>query len=254
VAAGPAPAGVDGRRPARPHAGVDDKCGSAGTPAQRAPAGVAGVVGRGPRFSGSGRPLRAPGAGRPSPDARTRPPGRRSFARSASCGIAAGPGCRSAGAADHESRVSRRQTSDPSATRCSITPEEEAACLLALAANRLVDRRQRRADVAGELDVVEPDDAQVGGHRQADVSCSVDRLDGNRIAHREDGSGTVAAFPGPREARGAVVDARWSDDDSIVRNLDPGRAELRSIGAEPGADHAPELGVGSRGGRLQPMT
>jgi hypothetical protein len=40
--------------------------------------------------------------------------------------------------------------------------EKEATCLLALAADRLVDGREGGLDMAGELDVVEPDDAEVG--------------------------------------------------------------------------------------------
>ena len=44
--------------------------------------------------------------------------------------------------------------------------EEEADRVGALLADRLVDRRQGRVDVGGEVDVVEADDAEVAGMRR----------------------------------------------------------------------------------------
>ena len=93
-----------------------------------------------------------------------------------------------------------RTTSRVASRRCSGRPgavvpddvEQEPDRLLALAPDRLVDGRQRRVDVLGEVDVVEADDADIAG----------DRAGPDRAAPASRRSPSRRSSPGRRSAGG----------------------------------------------------
>ena len=75
--------------------------------------------------------------------------------------------------------------------------QEQADRLLALATDRLVDRRERGIHVRGEVDVVEADDADVARDVEAQVAQRAHRADGHRVGHGQDGGRAEAVLPGP---------------------------------------------------------
>ena len=94
--------------------------------------------------------------------------------------------------------------------------EEEANRVGALLTDRLVDRRQGRVDVGGEVDVVEADDAQVVGNAQAQLARGAHRADRDGVAHGQDGGRAEAHGPGALEGGRAAVDRGPAGDDALV--------------------------------------
>ena len=154
--------------------------------------------------------------------------------------------------------VEPRMMSRVSSRRCSavgdIPPlddgQQELDGLLALAADRLVDRRERWVHVRCEVDVVEPDDAHVVRDAQAEVAQGAHRADRHRVAHRQDRGRTKAVLPraleAPRRRR------RWSRGRRrrFVADRDADSRECLAIAAQAAAGHAVAIEVADGAGRL----
>ena len=110
------------------------------------------------------------------------------------------------------SRVSSRRCSGLAWSRRWTTDRSKADRLFALATDRLVDRRERRVHVLGEVDVVEADDADVARDGQAHVAQGAHRTDRHRVAHGQHGGRTDAVLPGAVEGGHAALDAGRADD------------------------------------------
>ena len=122
------------------------------------------------------------------------------------------------GRSSRERRVesSRRCPGWPWRRRPPDDGQQQPDGLLALAPDRLVDGRQRRVDVLGEVDVIEADDADVAGDRQAQVA---QRRASRRSPSRRSSPGRPSAGarrPRPAQGRGAALDAGRADDDPVV--------------------------------------
>ena len=131
--------------------------------------------------------------------------------------------------------------------------EEEADRVGALLTDRLVDRRQGRVDVGGEVDVVEADDAQVVGDAQAQLARRAHGADGHRVAHGQDRGRAEAHGPGALEGGRAAVDRGAAGDDAVVRELDAGGIEAPPVAAQPALGDALADGLGASAGRLRAL-
>ena len=120
-----------------------------------------------------------------------------------------------------------------------------------------MDRRQRRVDVLGEVDVVEADDADVVRDAQA-AGRAAPRIAPIAIASL---IARTAVGPDGRPARPsssaaiAALDAGRADDDAVVRELDADRGERLAVAAQAPAGDASRVGstVDGAGGST-PMT
>ena len=81
------------------------------------------------------------------------------------------------------SRVSSRRCSGLAIVPSLDDGQKQADRLLALATDRLMDRRERGVDVLGEVDVVEADDADIAGDGESHVTQRAHRTDRHRVAH-----------------------------------------------------------------------
>ena len=112
--------------------------------------------------------------------------------------------------------------------------EEEANRVGALLADRLVDRRQGRVDVGGEVDVVEADDAEVVGDAQARAR---GRRSWRRSPSRRSSRGRPSGGgPRPRPAgrrRRRPRSRRVRRRSRSAGELDRRRVERRAVAAQP---------------------
>src|SRR5215218_7725018 len=111
--------------------------------------------------------------------------------------------------------------------------EEEAYRVGALLTDRLVNRRERRVDVGGEVDVVEADDAEVVGNAQALLARDSGRTDGHRVAHGEERGRSDPGGPGALEGGRTALDRCPPGDDVIAAELDASGLERRPIATQP---------------------
>ena len=98
--------------------------------------------------------------------------------------------------------------------------QEQADRLGALATDRLMDRRERGIHVRGEVDVVEPDDADVAGNGQA--AGRAGRASRRSPSRRSSPGRRSAGRPSsqaPFEGGDAAVDAGRADHDALVRDV-----------------------------------
>ena len=97
------------------------------------------------------------------------------------------------------SRVSRRIRSLVAGRVVDRWPASSAHRALALLADRLVHRGERRVRVLADVDVVEADDGQVLGHPQPELARGAQHADRHRVRHGED-AGRAGGRP-PRRRR-----------------------------------------------------
>src|SRR5690349_23076580 len=101
-----------------------------------------------------------------------------------------------------------------------------------------MDGREWRIRRGGEVDVVEPHDADVARDGQAPLANRPDGADRHAVAHRQDRGRPATAGPDSLERRAATIDARGAGRDRLWRNVDPGIGERVAVAAEAAGDDA----------------